>query len=82
MDVANPNQFEIIMLANGNARSNVDNEILTKVGYVKHKDDKGGLGIVNGERKYARIIIRKKNEIMGFKKKYYMVKLYICFKLL
>ena len=60
LDKANPNQFEIIMLANGNARSNVDNEILTKVGYVKHKNDKGGLGIVNGERKYARIIIRKK----------------------
>ena len=71
LDKANPNQFEIIMLANGNARSNVDNEILTKVGYVKHKDDhvndhvndKGGLGIVNGEIKYARIIIQQKKKI-------------------
>ena len=50
------------MLANGNARSNVDNEILTKVGYVKHKDNKGGIGIVNGERKYARIIIQQKKK--------------------
>lgn len=62
LDKANPNQFEIIMLANGNARSNVDNEILTKVGYVKHKDNKGGIGIVNGERKYARIIIQQKKK--------------------
>lgn len=26
---------------NGNAKSNVNNEILTKVRYRKHKDDKG-----------------------------------------
>lgn len=54
------------MLANGNARSNVDNEILTKVGYIKHQDDhvndKGRLGIVDGERKYARIIIQQKKK--------------------
>ena len=37
----------------------VDNEILTKVGYV---NDKGGLGIVNGERKYVRIIIQQKKK--------------------
>ena len=64
LDKANPNQFEIIMLANGNARSNVDCDILKKVGYKKHVNDKGGLGIVKGEIKYARIIIQKKNEIM------------------
>ena len=48
------------MLANGNARSNVDGDILKKVGYQKHNNDKGGLGLVNGERKYARIIIQQK----------------------
>ena len=60
LDKANPNQFEIIMLANGNARSNVDDDILRMVGYQKHNNDKGGLGIVNGEIKYARIIIQRK----------------------
>lgn len=52
------------MLANGNARSNVDGDILKKVGYQKHDhvNDKGGLGIVNGEIKYARIIIQQKKK--------------------
>lgn len=60
LDKYNPNQFEILMLANGNARSNVADDILRMVGYQKHNNDKGGLGIVNGERKYARIIIWQK----------------------
>lgn len=60
LDKYNPNQFEILMLANGNARSNVADDILRMVGYQKNNNDKGGLGIVNGERKYARIIIRQK----------------------
>lgn len=55
-----PDQFEIIMLANGNARTNVPAETLSKVGYRPHSLDKGGVGIIENERTYARILIRKK----------------------
>lgn len=54
-----PEQFEILMLANGNSRTNVQQDVLDAFGYQPHADDKGGLGIVNGERVYARILIRK-----------------------
>lgn len=61
LDRYSPDQFEIIMLANGNARSNVDSKILAEVGYRPHPEDKGGVGIVNGRRAYARILIRRKS---------------------
>lgn len=56
-----PEQFEIVMLANGNARTNVDDDTLACVGYVHHPEDRGGVGIVNGKRVYARVIIRRRN---------------------
>ena len=31
--------------------------------YVHHPDDKGGLGICNGKRVYARILIRRKQRV-------------------
>ena len=55
-----PDQFEIVMLANGNARTNVSSKTLTEVGYRPHPEDRGGVGIVNGRRVYARILIRRK----------------------
>lgn len=61
LDKYSPDQFEIIMLANGNARSNVASETLEEVGYRPHPEDKGGVGIVNGRRSYARILIRRKS---------------------
>ncbi len=61
LDKYNPAQFEIIMLANGNARSNVSPEILSEVNYRLHPEDKGGVGIINGRRAYARILIRRKS---------------------
>lgn len=61
LDKYNPNQFEIIMLANGNARTNVSPEILTKVKYQKHPKDRGGVGIINNQRVYARILIRRRS---------------------
>lgn len=61
LDKYSPEQFEIIMLANGNARSSVDSKTLTEVGYRQHSEDKGGVGIINGRRSYARILIRKKS---------------------
>ena len=60
LDKYNPEQFEILMLANGNARTSVPTEILEEVGYRQHPDDRGGVGIINGNRVYARIIIRRK----------------------
>ena len=56
-----PDQFEIVMLANGNARTNVSAEALRKAGYKAHVLDKGGVGIINGQRSYARILLRRKS---------------------
>jgi len=61
LDKYSPDQFEIIMLANGNARTNVDPEILAEVNYRKHPEDRGGVGIIDGRRTYARILIRRKS---------------------
>ncbi len=60
LDKYNPDQFEILMLANGNVRANSSPEILKKVGYSKHDLDKGGVGIIDGKRSYARILIQRK----------------------
>lgn len=55
-----PDQFEIVMLANGNARTNVSADALRKAGYKAHVLDHGGVGIINGQRSYARILVRRK----------------------
>lgn len=60
LDKYSPDQFEIIMLANGNARTNVSPEVLSEVNYRAHSEDRGGVGIINGERVYARVLIRRK----------------------
>jgi hypothetical protein len=57
-----PDQFEILMLANGNARRNVDNKTLKVVGYIPHPEDKGGVGVIKGKRSYVRVLIRKKQK--------------------
>jgi hypothetical protein len=61
LDKYNPEQFEIVMLANGNARSNVSPEILAEVKYRPHPEDRGGVGIISGRRVYVRILIRRKS---------------------
>lgn len=61
LDRYNPEQFEIIMLANGNARTNVSPELLEAVGYTPDPGDKGGVGMLDGKRSYARILLRKIN---------------------
>lgn len=60
LDKYSPKQFEIVMLANGNARTNVPAETLRRVGYEPSTEDRGGVGIINGQRVYARILIRKR----------------------
>lgn len=61
LDKYNPDQFEIIMLANGNARTNVPSKTLAEVKYRQHSEDRGGVGIISGRRVYARILIRRKS---------------------
>ena len=61
LDKYSPDQFEIIMLANGNARTNVSSQTLSEVNYRMHSKDKGGVGIINGRRVYVRILIRRKS---------------------
>lgn len=61
LDKYNPDQFEILMMANGNARTNTDANTLQDVGYVPTDGDKGGLGIINGKLVYARVLIRNKH---------------------
>jgi len=61
LDKYSPDQFEIIMLANGNARTNVSSKTLSEVNYRRHPEDRGGVCMINGRRAYARILIRKKS---------------------
>ena len=60
LDKYDPEQFEILMLANGNARTNTPQKLLDEVGYRPHSEDRGGLGILHGRRVYARILIRRR----------------------
>ena len=60
LDKYNPDQFDILMLANGNVRANSNPETLRLVGYKRHENDKGGVGVIKGKRSYARILIRNK----------------------
>ena len=56
-----PEQFDIIWQACGNTRASAPKEILDEVGYTIHPEDRGGCGVVNNKRQYARILIRKKH---------------------
>ena len=62
MDKYNPDQFSMICLAAGNTRASAPQEILNKIGYHPHSEDRGGCGVINGKRCYARIIIQKLDE--------------------
>lgn len=44
----------------GNTRASAPKEILKEIGYSVNPEDRGGCGVVNGKRQYARILIRKK----------------------
>lgn len=61
LDKYDPNQFEIIMLANGNVSANTDESLLRMVGYKRNPIDKGGVGIIDGKRTYARVLIRNRH---------------------
>lgn len=52
-----PKQFEIVGMAAGNSAVN---NFGIDANYVKLSNDRGGCGIIKGERVYARILIRRK----------------------
>ena len=58
MDKFSPDQFTIEGMAAGNSRATGFN---FNVRYEPHPEDRGGCGVVNGKRVYARILIRNKH---------------------
>ena len=58
MDKYNPDQFEIVGMAAGNTRAT---GFYFNVPYRPHPEDRGGCGVVNGKRVYARYLIRNKH---------------------
>lgn len=56
-----PDQFEIIWQASGNTRASAPKNILKRLKYQPHPDDRGGCTIVNGKRTYDRILIKHRN---------------------
>lgn len=57
LDKYNPDQFDIAGMAAGNTRAT---GFYFDVPYSPHPEDRGGCGVVNGKRVYARILIRPK----------------------
>lgn len=57
LDKFSPDQFEIEGMAAGNTKAT---GFYYNVKYVPHPQDRGGCGVVKGERKYARILVRNK----------------------
>lgn len=63
LDKYSPEQFEIIWQASGNTRASAPKEILKRLKYKPHPEDRGGCTIVNGNRTYGRILIKhRKNK--------------------
>ena len=50
-----PTQFEIVGMSAGNSAVNHFGD---SANYVKHPNDRGGCGVINGERVYARFLIK------------------------
>lgn len=56
----NPAQFEIVWQASGNTRVSAPKKILQKLKYIAHPEDRGGCGVILGNRKYSRVFIKNK----------------------
>ena len=54
-----PTQFKIVGIACGNTRASYPKSILDYVHYIPNPNDRGGCGVINGIRCYARILIQK-----------------------
>ncbi len=64
LDKYSPEQFEIAGMAAGNSRATGFN---FDVQYRPHPNDRGGCGVIEGERVYARILIKHRREKNGTK---------------
>lgn len=62
MDKFNPDQFEMIWQASGNTRACAPKEVLERLHYRKHPEDRGGCTILKGKRTYGRIFIKRKQQ--------------------
>ncbi len=60
LDKYSPEQFEIIWQASWNTRASAPKEILEKINYKPHKEDRWWCSVVNGIRTYGRILIKHK----------------------
>ena len=58
LDKYSPEQFEIIWQASGNTKASAPKEILERLKYKPHPEDRGGCTIINGIRTYGRILIK------------------------
>ena len=54
-----PKQFEILWQASGNTRASCPSDILKEIGYHPMPADRGGAALINGQRKYSRVLIRR-----------------------
>ena len=54
-----PEQYSILWQASGNTRASAPEDILRELKYRPHPQDRGGCTIVNGNRTYGRILIKK-----------------------
>jgi hypothetical protein len=54
-----PEQFEIIWQASGNTRASAPKEILEKLKYHPHPEDRGGCTVINGRKTYGRVLIKQ-----------------------
>ena len=59
MDKYNPDQFEILGICAGNSRVN---KFYGVVPYTPHVEDRGGCAVLNNQRVYSRILIRRKQK--------------------
>jgi len=55
-----PSQFDIIWQATGNTRKCAPKDILKYLNYIEDVKDRGGCPLLNGNRVYSRLFIRKK----------------------
>ena len=62
MDKYNPEQFEIIWQASGNTRASAPKDVLERLCYKPHKEDRGGCPVLNGKRLYSRIFIKHRQK--------------------
>lgn len=60
LDKYSPEQFEIIWQASGNTRASAPVDVLERLNYRKHAEDRGGCTVINNKRTYGRILIKHK----------------------